>query len=368
MKKILSVFLSVIMIIGFTSCGDKTQKAVVTVGEEKVLYEDFLKEFALFKYNLEMFYGDPMWDMTLPDNNMTMLDSLKKTMLEKTVEDLVVMQEAEKEGITLNEEQYNSDLKAALDELNADQTRKEFYELNGIDETFFEKTIKRDQIVNSYHMKKLGEITVTDEEVMTFIGEHKEEYRPETIRASHILIKTTDENGNKLPDNEITVAKEQIDSIHERLKNGESFEDLAKEFSQDGTAQNGGDLGQFGIGMMVKEFEDAAFALKVGEISDVVETQFGYHIIKLTDRVEDTEPSAEVKEMAKQNLVGEKYKTQIQDLVKSKNPKTNESLLKGMEDEIKYPEKPDTQGTENADPTENKDEVTGTENTENEGN
>ncbi len=88
------------------------------------------------------------------------------------------------------------------------------------------------------------------------------------IRASHILVKTEDE------------AKK----LYDEIINGKSFADAAQEVSLCPSGQNGGDLGFFGKGMMVKPFEDAAFALEVGEISHPVETQFGWHLIQLTDK------------------------------------------------------------------------------------
>lgn len=86
------------------------------------------------------------------------------------------------------------------------------------------------------------------------------------VRASHILVKTEDE------------AKKLL----EEIKAGKSFGDAAKEVSLCPSGRDGGDLGFFGKGMMVKPFEDAAFALKEGEVSEPVETQFGWHLIKLT--------------------------------------------------------------------------------------
>ena len=86
------------------------------------------------------------------------------------------------------------------------------------------------------------------------------------IRCSHILVE------------KFSVAQEML----ERLKKGESFAMLAQQYSIDGSRKRGGDLGEFGRGMMVKPFEDAAFALKPGEVSGIVKTQFGYHIIKRT--------------------------------------------------------------------------------------
>ena len=88
------------------------------------------------------------------------------------------------------------------------------------------------------------------------------------VRASHILVKTELE------------AKELFNDI----KNGKSFAQIAEEKSLCPSGQNGGDLGFFGKGMMVKPFEDAAFDLEVGELSQPVETQFGWHLIQVTDK------------------------------------------------------------------------------------
>ena len=88
------------------------------------------------------------------------------------------------------------------------------------------------------------------------------------IRASHISVKTEDE------------AKK----LYDEIQNGKDFAKIAQEVSLCPSGQNGGDLGFFGKGMMVKPFEDAAFALEVGEISQPVQTQFGWHLIQLTDK------------------------------------------------------------------------------------
>lgn len=117
----------------------------------------------------------------------------------------------------------------------------------------------------------------------------------EEVRVSHILIAPGDD------------AKVKAQSILDELKSGKDFADLAKEKSADpGSAAKGGDLGLFGRGRMVKAFEDAAFALKVGDLSDLVETQFGVHILKVTERKEaGVRPYEEVQETLR-NEVREK--------------------------------------------------------------
>lgn len=110
---------------------------------------------------------------------------------------------------------------------------------------------------------------------------------PEQILTSHILVLSTEDN-----------AEEKANAILAELKAGQDFAELAKAKSQDpGSAPKGGDLGSFARGRMVKEFEDVAFALQPGQMSDVVKTQFGYHIIKVFERKEaGKRPFAEVKE------------------------------------------------------------------------
>jgi len=104
--------------------------------------------------------------------------------------------------------------------------------------------------------------------------------RVPSIRASHILISFQNEEGQL----DTVAAKAKIDSLAERIKAGEDFAKLAEEYSADGSKQQGGDLGYFKRRDMVKEFDEAAFKLEVGEVSDVVKTQYGYHLIKLTDK------------------------------------------------------------------------------------
>jgi len=129
------------------------------------------------------------------------------------------------------------------------------------------------------HIK--GQIKVTPEEVKAWYDGHKDKYQQaEERRASHILI-TADAKG---PADARAKAKAKAEEILAQVKAAPAdFAKLAKQNSQDpGSADNGGDLGFFGRGMMVKSFEDAVFAMKEGEVSPVVESDFGYHVIKLT--------------------------------------------------------------------------------------
>jgi peptidyl-prolyl cis-trans isomerase C len=126
-----------------------------------------------------------------------------------------------------------------------------------------------------------GTDVANDAEAKDFYAKNPDKFmQGESVRASHILIMANE----KSTEAEKKAARTKIEGVLKRAKAGEDFAALAKEHSQDGSAQQGGDLNFFRRGQMVPPFEQAAFSLKPGEISDVVETQFGYHIIKVTER------------------------------------------------------------------------------------
>ena len=109
---------------------------------------------------------------------------------------------------------------------------------------------------------------------------------PEQVRASHILLKTEGKDE--------AAVKAKAEALLKQAKSGADFAALAKKNSEDeGSAAQGGDLDYFGRGRMAKEFEDAAFSLPPGQISDVVKSPFGFHIIKVTDRKPETKRSLE---------------------------------------------------------------------------
>jgi peptidyl-prolyl cis-trans isomerase C len=124
---------------------------------------------------------------------------------------------------------------------------------------------------------------VTDEESKKYYDNHPDSFQnPEQIRASHILVKVDKDDGEEKK----AAAKEKIKLIQHKVEEGEDFAQLARENSEGPSSAQGGDLGYFKRGQMVKEFEDAAFALAPGEVSGIVETQFGYHLIKVVDKKE----------------------------------------------------------------------------------
>ncbi|MEF3356022.1 peptidylprolyl isomerase [Paenibacillus sp. GYB006] len=171
---------------------------------------------------------------------------------------------------------------------------------------------------------------VTDEEISTYYEENKDTFAtPEQVRASHILVET----------------KEEADAIKKELDEGADFATLAKEKSTDSSAANGGDLGFFGKGDMVEEFEKAAFSMEINEISEPIKSDYGYHIIKKTDYKEATNPTLEdkkeeIRKLLVDQQVSELSSTWLSDL------RSNAKITNKLEEEET------TQSTESTDPTE----------------
>jgi peptidyl-prolyl cis-trans isomerase C len=144
-----------------------------------------------------------------------------------------------------------------------------------------------------------GKINITEEDAKKYYDENPTKFEiPEQVRASHILIKpdTTDADPNQAKEK----AKAKTQDLLEQIEKGADFAALAKANSDCPSAAQGGDLNFFSRGKMVPPFEKAAFDLEVGKVSDIVETQFGYHIIKVTDRKEASTTSFE---QAKNNII-----------------------------------------------------------------
>jgi peptidyl-prolyl cis-trans isomerase C len=175
--------------------------------------------------------------------------------------------------------------------------------------------ISRKDIVISHYIdtKIVPGITVTDDETKKFYDDNKAGLAEEAqVKASHILIGV---DAAATPDVKAK-AKEKAEAILKELKGGKDFAAAAKADSTCPSKEQGGDLGFFGRGQMVPAFEQAAFALKPGEISDVVETQFGYHIIKLTEKKDADLPKFDdIKEKIAAFLKGQKTQKAVFDYV-----------------------------------------------------
>lgn len=243
-----------------------------------------------------------------PDAMKSLRDRMRQDVLTGMVLEFLVDAKLKAMKIAITDEEIGGKLdeimklnKITLDDIKAELAK------NGVTLDDFKVQLKRnlgiERLIDG-EMKTAGVSSeISDEDAQKYYDENKAQFsREEQVRASHILIKT-----DGLDDAGKAAAKAKIEDLLKRARGGEDFAELAKEYSEDpGSKAQGGEY-VFGRGRMVKEFEDAAFSLEDGKTSDVVQTQYGYHIIKLSERIPaETKSFADVKDDLKKNLSSRK--------------------------------------------------------------
>lgn len=247
----------------------KDAKVLATVNGAKITSEDFNREVS-----------------ALPEYIRAMADTPqgKKEMIDTLVMRELILQQSAKDGVDKSKE---------------------------VEEKLAE--LKKRIIVDTYLKKKVEEQSkVSDDELKKFYEQNQDKFKAgEQIRASHILVKS----------------EQEAQALLDQLKKGGNFEELAKSKSVDSSAAKGGDLGWFGKGNMVPVFEKAAYALQEGQLSGIVKSDFGFHIIKLTGkRPAGLRPLDEVKDQIKAAIMPQKQQQVFMQL--------KEDLKKGAKIEL----------------------------------
>jgi peptidyl-prolyl cis-trans isomerase C len=234
-----------------------------------------------------------------------MLPKIRTDVLNNLIDREVLFQESQKEGIDIKPQAVDQQMEAIKQKFpNQAEFEKAITKMD-LSESDVKSQIKQDLAIRELIDKQVVQkIVVSDDEAKAFYDANPNLFKqPEEVKASHILIKV-DSDASEAQKAE---ARKEIEKIQQKLKAGGDFAALAKEFSQGPSSVNGGELGYFKRGQMVKPFEEAAFALKPNEVSDIVETQFGYHLIKVLDKKpEKTFTYAEIKDQLSRNLKQQK--------------------------------------------------------------
>ena len=241
---------------------------------------------------------------------------IKKQVLENLIARELLYQESQKKGIKVDQKEIDSQLTGLKGRFPSEAEFKNALSRNNLTEADLRFQFERDLAIKKLLDGQIGDkVAVSEKETRAYYDSNLETFKkPEQVRASHILIKV-DPGADEAKKAE---ARTKIESLQTRLKKGEDFGALAKEYSEGPSGPKGGDLGFFGRGQMVKPFEDAAFTMKPGQVSNMVETQFGYHLIMVTDRTpEGTFSYDEVKDRLKQYLEQQKVQAAIAEYVET---------------------------------------------------
>lgn len=276
------------------------QEGVLAVVNGKAITQkDFDETLASYKKMVETQYGEGAWDTQMP-NGKTFGEYYKdEAIMDNMILEQLLIDAAEKEGFSMTDEELKTELDKYKGYFKTDEEYQTFLKTNEMTEEYLTEAIKKENIINQYLQKNVESAVATDDDLKKIYEDTK---MGQQVRASHILVNTEDE----------------ANAVIDRLNKGEAFEDVAKDVSIDPSKDNGGDLDFFTYGDMVKEFSDAAFSMNVGDVSGAVKSQFGYHIIKVTDKkTDDTVTFESSKDSLTETFKTNKYNELVDNLKKN---------------------------------------------------
>ena len=251
----------------------------------------------------------------VPDDKK--MATIREKSLQKLIQFELLVQASEKAGVVIAKDEVEKQLNQFKQRVGSDDNFKKMLADQGMTESDvkrqFQKNIAIQQYIELHIMKKA---TIADQVAKDFYIENKKEFeQPDQVKASHILLMVKDDDTKA--DKEIK--REKLLKIKKQISDGADFAKMAQRFSEGPSAPKGGDLGFFSRGQMVKPFEKVAFSLMPGDVSDVVETDFGYHLIKVVDKqyaktVSYEETKGKIKEFLSQQKVNELVENQLAQL------------------------------------------------------
>ena len=333
MKKLL-VCLAVSTVL-FTGCSLNHNNGIIKVNGQVIKQADFDKEFDKTIDN-SMFKALGGSKNFVKSDENPMYNVFKEKVVNELIIKALIDSEIEKRNITVSKDEVQEELKQIIDKVGSKEELNKILKERGISNSQFINDLKT-QIKIKKLVNTVQKVEVTEADVKKYYDSHQKEFtHEEQVRASHILI-STDVLGiiNSLKEKNPEMNPAQLnEEVEKRLaeqktkaeailaevqKNPEKFEKIASEKSDDrASAERGGELGYFSREAMVPEFSKAAFSMKPNTISELVKTNYGYHIIKVTDRMEaGITPYAKVKDELKFFLETQKQIAVLKDLTAS---------------------------------------------------
>lgn len=273
MRRVREVFVVLVLFAGtaYSQAKPVLDKIAAVVGNEIILKSELDYQVQLVAYQNKLNPDDP---------------ALRKRILDAMVDDKLILAQAILDSVTVTDDEVNRQLDNRIQNLIKQVGSQEKVEqMYGMSiskiRSEFRDDMRKQLIIEKEKQDKFGDLKVSPLEVRQFYEEYKDSLQqvPEEVTISHIFM--IPKPSGKAREEAYAKAEALLDS----LKHGADFAELAKKYSQDpGSAADGGDLGWAKRGQFVPEFEHAVYALKPGEISGIVETQFGFHIIQLIER------------------------------------------------------------------------------------
>ena len=300
MKKIVLMGLTILISTNMVACSNKT---VAKINDVDVSKEEYKK-------TEEFLYATGY-----VEKNEKNSDKVNNDILSFIIDNEVAYQEAQ--NIKVKDSDVNEKVEQLKETLENNTSYKEKLESAGITEDFLKEQVKKDLTVAKYKENFIKDIKVTDKEMEAYYNNNKDQFNVKEVKASQILISTLDEDNKEVSKEQKEKLKEKAQSILDKVNNNEDFASLAKKYSDDkNSGKDGGDLGYFAKNEKNIEFTKEVFKLDTNQVSNLIETPYGYHIVKVTDKTTVTKSLEDSKDDIKAKILNEKYTKHIDSLYK----------------------------------------------------
>jgi parvulin-like peptidyl-prolyl isomerase len=277
----------------FASGAQPVTKVVATVNGAELTEAELNQEINIIMPLNQSYHG------TTSEEKM---GKIKADAMKNLVDAELRAQDAKAKGIKIPPSTFDDEFNKMVTKFKTKKDLEAVYKNAGFTEKSFKRLIERKLLADKIRLAEVdGAVTISPEKVKNYYTVNVARYsKPEEFRASQILIKVEP----SLNTEEKKALKAKAEDILKRIKAGEKFEEIAINESDDASRVKGGDLGYFHSGQTVPEFEEAILKLKVGEVSDIIETLYGFHIIRLTEkRAARLIPFDEIQDKIKKDLV-----------------------------------------------------------------
>ena len=290
---------------GAEEAKESNETKAALVNGKIISTEDFQREYELYQNHFRS---------RSPNLTEDFLKRLRVQVVNEMINQELLYQASQKQEIVVGSEDVNKEIGAFQKKFpNETQYREWLNKMQFTEEAFKAQFAKRMTVRALVEKEIVSKINIKDKEAKAYFEKNPEKFKvDEVVRARHILIKLDKSADDKAK----TAARKKLTDIKKLILSGEDFAELAKAHSQGPSGPRGGDLGYFKRGQMVKPFDEVAFKLAANEVSDIVETQFGYHLIKVVDhKLPESPKYDEAKDKTIKMMRNERIQKQVSDYI-----------------------------------------------------
>ena len=312
LQKVILPFVLIILFFSYEAGAKVIEKIVAVVNGDIIILSE-LKEISVP-------YLEKMKSKFSLDHNEEQIRKTERRILDQLIDERLVKQEADRLKIVIEEKEVDLAIRDMMEssKLTEDQFKQVLVEEGMTLEKYKEQLKNQLQKMRLLEQEIKSKVQVTNEEIKDYYNKHRSSFdTPLEIRLQQILLMVPPEAGEQ----EINQIREKAEEILQKIRKGEDFNTMVKLYSQDSYAAAGGDMGVFRRGELVSVIDEAAFSLNVGEVSPVIQTSLGFHILRVLEKrdrgkMTEEERLKEIEGIIYNKKVESKYKQWLKELRK----------------------------------------------------